>query len=112
MDTYDASKWGLNGFLLSWSKAGEPHNVRVNGICLGATDSHMLRSFTGEANLTPEVIAGWMKPADVAQVVIDLMKDGRSGYNIPVWRADPVVLTPRTDDFSLKVGVMKSAFEA
>ncbi|MCY3505760.1 MAG: SDR family NAD(P)-dependent oxidoreductase [Chloroflexi bacterium] len=112
MDTYDSSKWGLNGFLLSWSKAGEPHNIRVNGICLGATDSHMLRGFTGEENLTPEVIASWMKPADVAQVVMDLIEDGRSGYNIPVWVDDPVVLTPQTDDFSLKVGVMKSAFEA
>ena len=112
MDTYDASKWGLNGFLLSWSKAGEPHNIRVNGICLGATDSFMIRTFGGAREITPEMVAGWMKPADVAQVVMDLIEDGRSGYNIPLWRAEPVVLTPQTDDFALKVGVMKSAFEA
>ena len=112
MDTYDASKWGLNGFLLDWAKAVEDDNIRVNGICMGATDSWMLRSFTGEANLTPEIIAGWMKPADVAQVMVNLIKDGRTAHNIPVWVRDPVVLTPRSDDFSLKVGVMKSAFEA
>ena len=72
----------------------------------------MLRGFTGEENLTPELIASWMKPADVAQVVMDLIQDGRSGYNIPVWVDDPVVLTPRSDDFSMRVGVMKSAFRA
>lgn len=112
MDGYDASKWSLNGFLLDWSRAAEGDNIRVNAICMGATDSHMLRGFTGEARLTQELINSWMKPADVAQVMIDLIKDGRTGYNIPVWVRDPVVLTPRTEDFSLRIGVMKSAFEA
>ena len=72
----------------------------------------MLRGFTGAANLTPEVINSWMKPADIARVMVELIRDGRSAYNIPIWRNDPVVLTPRSDDFSLRVGVMKSAFEA
>jgi 3-oxoacyl-[acyl-carrier protein] reductase len=112
MDTYDASKWALNGFLQDWSKAVEEENIRVNAICLGATDSLMLRGFIGEAGLTPELIASWMKPADVAQVMIDLIRDGRTAHNIPVWVRDPVVLTPRTDDFSLRLGVMKSAFDA
>jgi hypothetical protein len=95
-----------------WSKAVEGDNIRINAICLGATDSHMLRGFTGEARLTPELIASWMKPADVAQVMIDLIKDGRrTAHNIPVWVRDPVVLTPTTDDFSLRIGVMKSAFD-
>ena len=112
MDTYDASKWGLNGFLQDWAKAVEGENIRINAICLGATDSHMLRGFTGEARLTPELVASWMKPADVAQVMINLIKDGRTAHNIPVWVRDPVVLTPSTDDFSLRLGVMKSAFDA
>ena len=39
MDLYDASKWGINGLTLAWSQAVEEHEIRVNALCMGATDS-------------------------------------------------------------------------
>jgi NAD(P)-dependent dehydrogenase (short-subunit alcohol dehydrogenase family) len=86
MDIYDASKWGLNGLLFAWAKALEPHNIRVNGICMGATDSHMIRSFYGFSNNeeasnagAKKIIDTWMSASDSAQVVIDLLKEGPGG---------------------------------
>ncbi|HIG41436.1 MAG: SDR family oxidoreductase [bacterium] len=86
MDIYDASKWGLNGLLFAWAKALKPYNIRVNGICMGATDSHMIRSFYGfsddEELSNPEakkIIDTWMTASDSAQVVIDLLKEGPEG---------------------------------
>lgn len=86
MDIYDASKWGLNGFLFAWAKALKAHDIRVNAICMGATDSPMIRSFYGFANdvetTNPDakkVIETWMSATDSAQVVIDLLKEGPGG---------------------------------
>lgn len=78
MDLYDASKWALSGLTFGWAKELRPHNIRVNALCMGATDSHMIRGFFGEA-ATPEVIATWMKAEDAAQVLIDLLSEGPSG---------------------------------
>ena len=86
MDIYDASKWGLNGFLFAWAKALKAHDIRVNAICMGATDSPMIRSFYGFANdvetTNPDakkVIETWMSATDSAQVVIALLKEGPGG---------------------------------
>lgn len=78
MDLYDAGKWGIHGLTLGWCKALRPHGIRVNAICMGATDSHMLRGFH---NFDPsdEEVATWMKAEDSAQVVMDLLKEGPSG---------------------------------
>ncbi len=80
MDLYDAAKWGLNGFLYGWAKALAPHGIRVNALCMGATDSYMLRSFH---NFEPsdEEVSQWMKAEDNAQVMIDILKEGRDGRN-------------------------------
>jgi len=80
MDLYDAGKWGLNGLLYAWAKAGAPHNIRVNAFCMGATDSYMLRSFH---NFTPSEaeVDSWMRAEDNAQVLIDLLLEGPSGRN-------------------------------
>ena len=80
MDLYDAAKWGLNGFLYGWAKALAPHNIRVNALCMGATDSLMLRSFY---NFDPprEEVDKWMKKEDNARVMIDILKEGPSGRN-------------------------------
>ena len=48
MDLYNASKWALNGLTLDWATTLRRHRVRVNGICLGATDTPMLRELAGE----------------------------------------------------------------
>jgi len=80
MDLYDASKWALNGFLYGWAKALAPHNIRVNALCMGATDSYMLRSFH---NFEPskEEVDSWMRAEDNAQVMIDILKEGPDGRN-------------------------------
>jgi 3-oxoacyl-[acyl-carrier protein] reductase len=96
MDLYDASKWGINGLTLSWSQALAEHGIRVNALCMGATDSHMLRSFFN-FQPTPEDIASWMKAEDIASVLIDLLRegpDGRTGENIGLALGHPVVLSP------------------
>jgi 3-oxoacyl-[acyl-carrier protein] reductase len=100
MDLYDASKWGLNGFTQNWARSLRQHGVRVNAICLGATDSYMMRTYAGfgydEDNQPPaELLAKWMSPEAVAQVVIDLIgegPDGRSGDNIGLWVGHPTTL--------------------
>lgn len=96
MDLYDVAKWGLNGLLYAWAKALVPHRVRVNALCMGATDSHMLRSFH---NFKPsaEEQASWMRKEDAAQVLIDLLQegpDGRNGQNMNFCIGRPVQLEP------------------
>ncbi len=80
MDLYDVSKWALNGLLFAWAKALAPHNVRVNQFCMGATDSHMLRSFHN-FDPSPEEEASWMRAEDNAQALLDLLAEGPSGRN-------------------------------
>ena len=89
MDLYDAAKWGINGLTLAWSQALVEHGIRVNALCMGATDSHMIRSFFN-FQPTPEDVAGWMKAEDVASVMIDLLREGpggRTGENIGILHA-------------------------
>ncbi|MDP6472095.1 MAG: SDR family oxidoreductase [Pseudomonadales bacterium] len=94
MDLYDASKWGINGLTFGWSQALEPHNIRVNALCMGATDSYMLRSFHN-FDPSPEEEASWMKAEDVARVMLELIQDGRTGENIGFAVGHPVVLPAR-----------------
>ncbi len=88
MDIYDASKWGLNGLMFAWAQALKPHGIRVNAMCMGATDSWMIRDFfrfpqtpSEETEEQQKEIATWMAKEDVAQVVIDLLKEGPGGRN-------------------------------
>jgi len=99
MDVYDASKWGINGLTQSWAKLLAPHHIRVNALCMDATDSEMLRTAVGAA-LTPERAATWMHPEQMGQLVLDLIAegpDGRTGENIGAWLGHPVTLPPRRD---------------
>jgi len=96
MDIYDAAKWGVNGLTFAWCQALKPHNIRVNGFCMGATDSYMLRSFF---NFDPpaEEEAMWMRAEDLARVLIELIDegaDGRTGENIGFAMGHPVILPP------------------
>ena len=96
MDLYDASKWGLNGLLFAWADALRPHDIRVNAICMGATDSHMLRSFLGD-RITPEIVDSWMRPEEAAGVLIELLEEGsggRTGQNLNFCIGRPVALEP------------------
>lgn len=84
MDVYDAAKWGLRGLVEGWSKALAGKGVKVNALCMGATDTAMLRGFLGD-HATPEVVAGWMTPGEVAGVLVELVGTDRTGEHIPIW---------------------------
>jgi hypothetical protein len=71
--------------------------VRVNAICMGATDSLMLRSFHNHAP-PPEEVERWMKPADIARLMIDLIRDGRSGDYIGAAMGHPITLPARREN--------------
>ncbi|MFN3231518.1 MAG: SDR family NAD(P)-dependent oxidoreductase [Alphaproteobacteria bacterium] len=104
MDIYDASKSGLHGILYAWAKALRPHGIRVNGMCMGATDSWMIRDFFGFPQTRDEEdeeqkaeVDTWMAKEDTAQVVMDLLKEGpegRTAQNINLCVGRPTVLEP------------------
>ncbi len=100
MDLYNASKWALNGLTLDWATTLRRHRIRVNGLCLGATDTPMLRDFAGDVD--EEVVASWLKPRDVAALLLELLgegPEGRTGHNLGCWVGHPL----RLDD-SVEVG--------
>jgi 3-oxoacyl-[acyl-carrier protein] reductase len=94
MDLYDAAKWAQLGLTFAWARALEPHNVRVNALCMGATDSHMLRSFH-KFDPPAQEVARWMKAEDVSRLMLDLLRDGRTGDYIGIAVGHPIVLPPR-----------------
>jgi NAD(P)-dependent dehydrogenase (short-subunit alcohol dehydrogenase family) len=94
-DLYNASKWALNGFTDAWSKYLAKHDIRVNALCMGATDTPMLRGLFDDGELPPELAKNVMAPAQIAQQMIDLLHDGRTGENIGAWVGYPVELGPR-----------------
>ena len=93
---YDASKWGIRGLTEAWAEALRPHRIRVNELCMGATNGEMLREFLGD-RATPELVASWLRPEDLGRVLIDLLAegpDGRTGTQIGLWVGHPVELPP------------------
>ncbi len=92
-DLYNASKWALNGFTQAWAQALAKHDIRVNALCMGATDTGMLRGLW-EGDPPAEFARTWMQPAQIAQLLLDLIEDGRSGENIGAWIGEPVALSP------------------
>ena len=96
MDLYNASKWALNGLTFDWAKSLAKHGIRVNNICMGATDTEMLRSFLGREP-DPEYLATWMTPAQIAQIVVELIDegpDGRTADSIGLYARYPCILPP------------------
>lgn len=96
MDVYDASKWGIRGLTEAWAEALRPHRIRVNELCMGATDGVMLREFLGD-RITPELVATWLRPEDLGRVLIELLMEGpegRTGSQIGLWVGHPVELPP------------------
>jgi NAD(P)-dependent dehydrogenase (short-subunit alcohol dehydrogenase family) len=93
MDLYNASKWALNGLTLDWATTLGRHGIRVNGLCLGATDTPMLRDFAGP--VSEEVTATWMKPEQICDLLLELLAEGpegRSGHNLGCWVGRPLSL--------------------
>ena len=97
MDVYDASKWALRGLTEAWALALAKRRIRVNELCMGATDTAMLRGFY-RGDPPAEEVAGWMQPAEIAEVLIALLREGpegRTGEQIPLWAGHPVELPAR-----------------
>jgi NAD(P)-dependent dehydrogenase (short-subunit alcohol dehydrogenase family) len=94
MDLYNASKWALNGLTFDWATSLAKHHIRVNNICMGATDTEMLRGFLGR-DPDPEYLATWMTPAQIAQVIVELIDegpDGRTANSIGLYAGYPCVM--------------------
>jgi NAD(P)-dependent dehydrogenase (short-subunit alcohol dehydrogenase family) len=96
MDLYNASKWALNGLTFDWARSLARHHIRVNNICMGATDTAMLRGWLG-SDPDPQYVATWMQPEQVAQVLVDLLAEGpegRTGNSIGLYAGHPCLLPP------------------
>ncbi len=93
-DLYNASKWGINGFTDAWSKYLAKDHIRVNALCLGATDTPMLRGLFEGGRLPDGLAEVVMQPERIAQLLIDLLQDGRTGENVGAWVGEPVELGP------------------
>ncbi|MBT7372307.1 MAG: SDR family oxidoreductase [Gammaproteobacteria bacterium] len=90
-DLYNASKWALNGFTDGWAKYLAKDGITVNGLCMGATDSPMLRGLFPDGKLPPE-LGAVMQPEDIAGQMMDLINSGRTGENIGAWVGHPVTI--------------------
>ncbi len=67
MAAYNASKFGLNGFTEALMQEVRHDNIKVSYICPGSVNTH----FGGDM---PSDEKAWqLQPADIAQVVIDLL---------------------------------------
>ena len=70
---YDGAKWVMWRQTESWAVELEEHGIRVNGLCMGATDTPMLRAVS-----VPIAEAG-MKCEDVGQAVLNVLAHGKGG---------------------------------
>ena len=88
-DLYNASKWALNGFTDAWAKTLAADDIRVNGMCMGAVDTDMLRGLFPDRQL-PAALGPVMQPQDIAQQLVDIMASGRTGENFGAWVGEPI----------------------
>jgi 3-oxoacyl-[acyl-carrier protein] reductase len=70
---YDGAKWVMWRQTESWAVELEEHDIRVNALCMGATDTPMLRAVS-----VPIAEAG-MRPEDVGQAVLNVLAHGPDG---------------------------------
>ncbi len=91
-DLYNASKWALNGFTDAWAKRLQSHNITVNGMCMGAVDTPMLRGLFPDNQLPPALAESVMQPEDIGQQLLDIIASGRSGENFGAWVGEPITL--------------------
>lgn len=91
-DLYNASKWALNGFTDAWAEYLEKDNVKVNGMCMGATDTPMLRGLFPTKQLPAEMASVVMKAEDIAGQMIEIIASGRSGENFGAWVGEEITI--------------------
>ena len=59
---------------------------------MGATDTPMLRGLFPDGELPPAMASVVMQPEQIAQQMVELIEDGRTGENIGAWVGEPVVV--------------------
>jgi len=91
-DLYNASKWALNGFTDAWAKYLEKDNVKVNGMCMGATDTPMLRGLFPTKQLPAEMASVVMKAEDIAGQMMKIIASGRTGENFGAWVGEEITI--------------------
>ena len=91
-DLYNASKWALNGFTDAWAEYLEKDNVKVNGMCMGATDTPMLRGLFPTKQLPAEMASVVMKTEDIAGQMMDIIASGRTGENFGAWVGEEITI--------------------
>lgn len=91
-DLYNASKWALNGFTDAWAKTLEPDGVCVNGMCMGAVDTPMLRGLFPDQKIPEPLASGVMSADAIANQMIDIMNSGRTGENFGAWVGEEISL--------------------
>ena len=91
-DLYNASKWALNGFTDAWAKYLEKDNIKVNGLCMGATDTPMLRGLFPNNQLPLDLAETAMQVSDIAQQMIEVINSGRTGENFGAWVGEQIKL--------------------
>jgi len=70
---YDGAKWVMWRQTESWAVELKEHNIRVNGLCMGATDTPMLRA------VSVPIAEAAMKVEDVGQAVMNVLAHGADG---------------------------------
>ena len=70
---YDGAKWVMWRQTESWAVELKEHNIRVNGLCMGATDTPMLRA------VSVPIAEAAMKCEDVGQAVMNVLAHGKDG---------------------------------
>jgi NAD(P)-dependent dehydrogenase (short-subunit alcohol dehydrogenase family) len=91
-DLYNASKWALNGFTDAWAKYLEKDNIKVNGMCMGATDTPMLRGLFPTNQLPAEMASVAMKAKDIAGQMMEIIASGRTGENFGAWVGEEITI--------------------
>ena len=91
-DLYNASKWALNGFTDAWAEYLEKDNVKVNGMCMGATDTPMLRGLFPTNQLPAEMASVAMKAKDIAGQMMEIIASGRTGENFGAWVGEEITI--------------------
>ncbi|MDH3682792.1 MAG: SDR family oxidoreductase [Acidimicrobiia bacterium] len=96
MDLYNASKWALNGLTFDWARSLADSGIRVNNLCMGATETEMLRRVLGPKP-DPAYQATWMQPEQTAQILVELLQEGSAGRtadSIGLYAGEPSVMPP------------------
>ena len=91
-DLYNASKWALNGFTDAWAEYLEKDNVKVNGMCMGATDTPMLRGLFPTNQFPAEMASVAMKAKDIAGQMMEIIASGRTGENFGAWVGEEITI--------------------